>query len=325
MNISFSITRILFCVLFFSQLAFGMEWSQQLVPSFTYFSNVQPEIQVLAMQQSDNYANVQKISKYWYKEKSIKSKDMIVNVFSFLPKEQMVDILLNAVYKKNYEGVESILQHSKILTFTDSLYHYVNVNVVLNPHGIATYKKDKKMLDLLCTYNVPKFVEGTICQPTKLMMSCLAGNSEAIGLYLNESTNNMKNALTIAVDCDRGKCLNKLINNLLWDSNIADIIHHWKQIAGLLEKSILKRACELKRIKALRELLASNKFRLNEIENGKTLLDEILKSSETNFEYNEVALLLREYGAKTAEKFAIDTADEEDIIRRLGYPGCVIS
>src|SRR5207248_9026961 len=122
----------------------------KLVPLFTYFSNVQPEIQVLAMQQSDNYANVQKISKYWYKEKSIKSKDMIVNVFSFLPKEQMVDILLNAVYKKNYEGVESILQHSKILTFTDSLYHYVNVNVVLNPHGIATYKKDKKMLDLLC-------------------------------------------------------------------------------------------------------------------------------------------------------------------------------
>jgi len=306
-----------------------MKRSEQMVPVFTCFSQLEPEMQVTVLKKSENYANVQKISTDWYKETSIKSRGMIINVFSFLPRERKVDILLNAVYEKNYDGVESILKHSNILALTNSPYHYVKHSfdgkkVVVDTYVVAEYNNDKKMLDLLHAHNVPQFTEGRLCQPTKLMMTCLAGNSEVIGWYLNETTDNMRNAFAVAIDCDRGECLNILINDLYWDSNTADIMLHIKQIASLLKKNVLRRACETKKIKALNALLASKHFCLNEIENDKTILDEILELTKIDCRYNEVALLLQEYGAKTAEKLAVDAADEQYMLGKLIFPGCVI-
>ena len=307
-----------------------MKRSQQLISSFTCFSELEPEMQLAVIKQSDNYANIQKTNKEWHKEISITSKHGVKNVFSFLDTQCKVDIFLNAVYVKDYKGVESILKHSAILMSTSgSLYHYINTQmdgkkIVMDPYSIVKHNDDQKMLGLLRQYNVPQLEKTTTCVPTELMMTCLAGNSEAIGWYLNESTANMKNAFIIAIDCDRGKCLNILINDLYWDSNTADMMLHIKQIESLLKKSILKRACETKKIKALRELLASKHFCLNKIENGKTLLDEILKLAEIDCRYNEVALLLQEYGAKTMEKLATEADDEEDMLGKLAFPGCVI-
>lgn len=343
MNISFSIMRILFCASFCTQLAFGMKKNQSVLsfsffsraPSFTIFSQLEPEIQSVAMQQSDNYANLQQTNKRWYKEISLKSETMITNVFSYLATQRKVDIFLNAVYVKNYSGVKNILKDNKFLMSTAGrLYHYIDTNddgkmVVLDAISIAECNADKEMLELLHIHNVPKFAGPTIyqyqpCQPTQLMMTCLAGNSKDIVWYLNEPIANMKNAFAIAIDCDRGKCLNILIDDLHLDSDIADIMQHMKQIQVLLKKSGLKRACETKKIKALKELLASKHFCLNEVENGKTILDEILELAKIDGKYNEVAVLLQGYGAKTAKKLATDADDEEDVVRKLGCPGCVI-
>jgi len=328
MNVSFLITRILFCMLFCTQLTFGMKRSDQLT-AFP-FPELKFEMQLAVMKQSDDYGIIQKTSKIWNEELSIQKRGMIVNVFSSLPKERMVDIFLNAVYEKNYKGVESILKHSTILMATSgSLYHYIKTDVdgkkvILHPYGIAEDNEDKNMLGLLCAYNVPKFAEERMCKPTKLMMTCLAGNSKNIGWHLNESTANMKNAFAIAIDCDRGKCLSIVINDLYWDSNTYDMMLHMKQISSLLKKEFLKRACDTKKIKALKELLASNNFCLNEIENGKTLLDEILELAEVDLEYHKVASLLQEYGAKTAKKLATDADDEQYMLGKITFPGCVI-
>jgi hypothetical protein len=357
MNILFLTTRIVLVMVIFSQLSFGMKRSHELVPKFTCFSELHPEMQQTIFRHSDNKSNFQKINQDWYKKGSIKSPTVFVDDFYGMSPQQLTRILLNAVYEQNEEGVKNILKNSNILKYTQNnqiYYHLDNyihhhlagtsVKVVLDVCWIAKSHNNNVMQQLLESYKIVCNPTTQIqCTPTKLLMACLAGNSDSIEWHLNDLDNESRNieyALKIVIDCDHGKCAKVLLNSLYGkiyeESSFIDIIEHLKPKKSLFTKELLERTCYKKSIYALKELLAFNYFDVNEVSfilnfinnpnlTSFTLLDKILKKEKKDFEYNAVALLLKQYGAKTAAELAIDVQDEEDIVNKINVMGCIIS
>ena len=141
-------------------------------------------------------------------------------------------------------------------------------------------------------------------------------------------------ALVVAIDCDHGECVKLLLNDVCDDSNFTDIIVNYGDAQSLINKTLLKYACVKKKQKALKELLAINYFDLNEgrifccddsddCTKYMVLLDKILELAQKDPEYSPVALLLKEYGAKTAIDIINDTEEEHEIAARSF--DCIIS
>lgn len=343
MNVSLSTIRIVLVLVFFNQVSFGMKRSREMLlavfpcfsnspsGSFRDFSELPLEIQETIMKCSDDYANLQQVDRYWCGRKSIQTPDVFTEKFCNANKERMVRIILNAAYMKNYEGVENILKNSKILTNTQHRlpYHYIDTDggksVVLDLHGIARHNDDNQMSELLNKYNVPAFLAGqTVCNPTGLMMTCFMGDSQSIVSCLNIATKEMESVFKIVIDCDHGKCMNVLINNLYFDSSVIEMMLHSEKRKLLFTRALLMRACKGKRINTLKELLDTDYFYLNEIENDKTILDEILELATVNSEYNEVASLLEKYRAKTVADVEFDALEAQYAASLFNISGCTI-
>lgn len=320
MNMSFAMMRLTLIMLFFSQISFGMERDTKLA-KFTCFENFAVEDQLAVMNKSDNHASIQQINRYWYAIKSVQSKDAC---FTGLSDERLLQMLFKAVYSRNHDNVKNICQKSDILKISPNhcpvycLKSGIHNTKTLDSYGIASYNKDEQMMKLLEQCKVAKCLEEErmLIKPTKLIMRCfLEDSSEAISHY-SESKADVRDAFLIAIDCDHGKCLQELIDDLYFDSNLDDIVKNSARRRLFLTKDLLEYACENKKLNALRRLLSINHFDLNVIQNEQTLLETILELAITDPEYYNVAKLLQQYGAQTTYDVIQDQDDQEDIMRR---------
>src|SRR5579863_3280998 len=155
------------------------------VPQFGKFPELPKEVQLLIFKHSDNKPNFQQINKDWHEKGSIKSPELI-NEFYRLGSHRICRIFLNAVYTKNYDGVENILKHYytqqpdyKCCLPVDivDIDEDTQELIVLDPYKIADV--DKEMVQLLQAYKVEgaKIAEISAA-PTPLMMMCLSGSSD---------------------------------------------------------------------------------------------------------------------------------------------------
>jgi hypothetical protein len=161
------------------------------------------------------------------------------------------------------------------------------------------------MLDLLEKYNFAE-LSVTKCEPTPLIMACLAGNSDAIEYSGDEV--NVKRALSIIADCDYEKCMQQLLNKV-HDPNvfgaIADLFTHDGD-KSLFCLGLLQKVCRKKSCKVLKVLLSDRQCKVNEILNSMTLLDELLELEKQDSSFTPVVSLLQKYGARTSEQLAKD-------------------
>lgn len=325
MNMSFAMMRLTLIMLFFSQISFGMELDTKLA-EFTCFEKLGTEMQLAVMNKSDNQANIQRTNQYWSGVKSIQSQDAH---FSSLSYERLLRVLFKAVYVRNYDGVKNICKRSDIVKRSANqcpLYCLNNNGYdgkILDLYTVASDDQDDSntlMAQLLeqCGVNKSCLKEETrmFIRPTELIMHCFLGNSLGLVSHYNEPVATVQDAFLIAVDCDHGKCLQKLIDDLYFDSNLDDIVKNSARRRLFLTKDLLEYACENKKLNALRRLLATKHFNLNAIKNEQTLLDTILELAITDPEYYNVAKLLQQYGAQTTYDVIQDQDDQEDIMRR---------
>ena len=280
---------------------------------FDQFNELLPEIKMQVFRLSDNKRNFQLTSKYWNEKVSIKSPDIFdENGYCGSDSSHMCRIFLNAVYKKNYNGVENILKNSYIKMSQNKLicYSVVDIDykdkmVILDPYSIVNHNFDIDMLKLLQEYNVVN-LSATKCEPTPLIMACLGGNSDAIEYSGDEI--NVKRALGIIVDCDYEKCMQQLLNKV-HDPNvfgaIADLFTH-DENKSLFCLTLLQKVCKKKSCKVLKVLLSDGQCKVNEILNNMTLLDELLELEKKDNSFAPVIGLLKEHGARTSEQIAKD-------------------
>jgi len=152
-----------------------------------------------------------------------------------LDKPHMIRILLNAAYKKNYDGVENILAKSSLLQQCPDkcLYYCYKTNkdgmkstieahqIVVKYHKINNEfipKGDEVLFSLLKKYEIerPKFAnlfwKTTI---NKNIMACLAGNSNAITKKDKDSSfakkERIKISLEVAMSCNNILCIKKCL------------------------------------------------------------------------------------------------------------------
>jgi hypothetical protein len=325
------------------QLSFGMELLEK---SFMRFSALPLDMQALVMKHSNNYCNVQLVNKHCAKKVSIKASDIFASGFCNIDKNHMARILFNAVYKKNYEGVKNIITTTNLCRFSQgelcspylSVKHSADNIRILDLHDIATHNNDEKMKELLKSYNIAQFSEKCIrYELIDLVMACYIGDSESVkdcldDIHENSKKNaakitheNIENALSVAIYGDYGKCVKVFIDNLYFDNNVGDIGIP-TTIKLSLRKHFLYDACRYKKINALKELLVTKAFGFNKIEYNQTFLDIILPEVQRDPGYNAVALLLRDYGAKTAEELDKEEEMREDLRKTFSSPAaCTIS
>ena len=168
------------------------------------------------------------------------------------------------------------------------------------------------------SYNVCGF-NDVICQPTDLKMACIAGESDTIinliTVNFNVDKDHVNQVVKLLIDFDHSKCLTALLSSYAGDI-----------VKKSFEEKHLRRACKQKSIKILDVILKTNCFNINEEHHYlpinpevissevtplgtfkelkmevSTLLDSILKD-QTNNEYDQVILVLRQHGAKTADE-----------------------
>jgi hypothetical protein len=147
----------------------------------------------------------------------------------------MIRILLNAAYKKNYDGVENILAKSSLLQqCPDKYLHYCfdtnekGREKIIEIYRLSTkyyqankeftYKRDEKLYLLLKKYGVQKphifDVALWTAVVNKNIMACLAGDSDAITKKDNASfikKQRIKIAFEVAVSCNNIKCIKKCL------------------------------------------------------------------------------------------------------------------
>ena len=329
----------------FNQFSFGMNESQ----SFP-FTQLDLGVQCEIMHYEHNKTNLRLISKFWSEQASIKSPTIFKNNFCNTDKKYLVRVLLHAAYVKNYTGVENILKNSSILADKDQnyFYNYFDTTYTLNDAiynqrgcmlGLADvikHNKDTEQFALLKKYNIP--TETVNCSyDIDLVMACLAGNSDAIQCNVSIKR---ELYLTIAVDCDHDKCIKALLNPLLCDTSIVESLT-WasdKYLQSLLNKDIIIRAINKKKLNALDALLSFNIFDINTLFNEndikilcpknhknycvlyRTLLEHVMRNNKNNQHDNAIALL-KKYGAKTLAEIESDKDNQGFAIRQ----GCIIS
>ena len=342
MNRSFVTARITFIVFFFVtqqmsgmelMYSYGKQWITKCwygekahVPPFGKFSELPAETQLLIFKHSDNKSNFQKINKEWYKEGSIKSPLFVANEFYSLGDRRMCRIFLNAVWDKNYEGVENILKHYYAKQPNHTCYYSVDIDeatqnqVILDSYEIAD--EDKEVIQLLQTYKV-KYKENEaiiFVASDPLIMACLAGSSDLIVPCLSSlGDTTIKRAINILVDCDHAKCMQKLLNPLqeYFGLHVGD---EKRACQTLFNRKLLRRACINKSCKTLTILLSSGHCNINEVVSDVTLLDEMLEVAQQGYDFSSVVSLLQQHRAKTAEQLAKNAEYEEIMFERFKYP-----
>ncbi len=281
---------------------------------FEHFSRLLPEIQLLIFKYSNNTANFQKIDTYWYKAGSIKSPEFI-NEFNRIGNQRMCRIFLNAVYTKNYDGVENILKHYYAQRPDCSYYYFVDINnkgkdIVLDPYDIAGV--DQAMVNLLQKYKIKDAKRSAA--PSPLLMTCLSGSSDLIESSMKDSQDHIR-ALNIVISCDHGKCMQQLLNNRNKSATFKEIF-----LCVALKRHFLMKACTYKSYKVLKILLDSSCYNKDDMVNHTTILDEALELEKYDCAYAPVVKLFKEYGVQTAQQLEETANDEVDALGRIGFP-----
>ena len=331
MNTPFLTTRITLLTLFFvAQQSYGMELivraKQWIVkkcygeivqlpqtvqlPQFNKLSELPVETQLLIFKHSDNKSNFKKTNKDWCEKGSINSPSFVAE-FYCLGDRCMCRIFLNAVWEKNYEGVENILKHYYANQPDRTCYYPVDIDeetqeqIVLDPYDIAGV--DKEMIQLLQKYKVEMAEKSAY--PAWLMMACLSGNSDFFVRYIPSSgegyfIDNIKRALNIIVDCDHAQCMQQFIDNISYIIHTLSMESSFDIYRILFGSKLLRRACINKSFKTLKILLSNKYCAINEVVNDVTVLDEMLKVAEQDDNFSSVVALLQQYGAKTAQQLS---------------------
>lgn len=324
MNTLLLISRIvLIMLIFFAQQSCGMQrlsnwfYGKPAQDQESHFSKLLPELQVLFFRYSDNKANFQLVNTELSKIGSIKSEKIFDDegLCYGIDHSHMSRIFWHALYKKNYQGVENILKNSylKKTEYKHMYYRNLAINeegkeVVLDPHCLA---EDDEAIKLLQQYKVASLPSDKIaCQPTRLIMACLLGSSDSIEHSMKGDKINIKNALSIAIDCDHARCVQQII---YLNDGFEDLFFY-DEIRSLLRRELLRRACINKSCKALEVVLQEGRF-INEVVNDVTLLDEVLEVAQKDSSFESVVSLLQRYGAKTAEQLIAEK--NEDLERYL--------
>jgi hypothetical protein len=331
MNTSFLTIRMVLIMSFFStQQTCGMQWVCQLFygkptqekqeKKFECFSRLPKDLQLLiigySVRDANRKTNLQYVNRHWSEVVSIKYP-RIFEACCNIERLQMSRIFLNAVYNSNYDGVENILKNSCLSKIESKNLCYRNVDnnemgyeTVLDPYYIA--REDKQMIDLLEKYRVTTLSSNSqkvMCQPTPLIMACLAGNSDAINHDIRGNKVNIRRAFNIVVACDYEKCMQQLMHNL---SDEFEELFSRDEERLVLGRKLLRRACVYNSCKVLTILLNNRFCDKNNIYEGATILDEILRADRINFA--PLIALLKKYGAKTAEQILDENTavDEEN-------------
>ncbi len=296
-----------------------IECSSELL-KFEHFSQLLSEIRLLIFKYSDNKANFQEIDTYWYQTGSIKSPEFI-NEFNGIGNQRMCRIFLNAVYTKNYDGVENILKHYYAQRPDRGYYYFVDMDrkgkdIVLDPYDIAD--ADLKMMTLLREYKIAEAERSAV--PSPLLMACLAGSSDFIEFFMQDSKNNIKRALNIVISCDYAKCMQQLLSNGNKSATFEELFLR-DENRVLLQRQFLMKACTYKSYKVLKILLDSSFYNKNEIVNDTTMLDQVLELEKYDSTFASVVEILKECGAKTAQEITVENDNnEEDMLGRIGLP-----
>jgi len=325
----FTIRMVLIMSFFSTQHMYGMQllcrwWygestQEKQEKKFERFSELPKEIQSLVLEHSvrnsDNKVNLQNVNKQWSEVLSIMHPE-IFNLCCNIDEFHMSRIFLNAVYNKNYDGVENILKNSYLNKIESKSLCYPNVEIdesgtsfALDPHDIHT--SDKKMMELLLKYKVNMADAST--NPTPLMMACLAGSSDLIAYPITDDTDNIRKAVNITIACDHAKCMQRIIDNMKVSNACADLfLHNENRI--LWGRKFLRRACVHKSLKILSILLDHRFYEINDIfdDNNFTLLDEVLELTKDNDSFDQVIALLKICGAKTAQQIIAKNAAEDE-------------
>jgi hypothetical protein len=335
MNNLYIIIRLTFCVFICNQNMLSMERVEPL-----NFSCLASEIQDKIFFYNSR-TTLQLINKSWSIDASIASPRAFDNNLAGLSRDHMIRVVIHAAYVGNYKGVENILKNSSLLGCTKKdkescdkdhiLYYYMehgDEKKVIDFYDVVD-NQEKEWSRLLTHYRIVKAPRSW--QRLKidfLTMSCLAGNSSIINTIAHDEKINLENAFDISINCEHYSCVKKIIDNLYCDTSIGDFSANTKNTRLLLTINSLHRACLTRNIKIIKEILNTEEIDINTIQTTAaaaqiTLLDQMVALAQNNSEYNDVVLLLQEYGAKTMQEVRERSEEEKEII--LNALSCVIS
>ena len=211
------------------------EGSTQNIFSLSLFKALPSELQRTIFHYIPHKSTFRELNKECATICSVKFPGIFADDLCGLDKQHMIRILLNAAYKKNYDGVENILAKSSLLQQCPNKYIYYcfDINEKGREKAIEVYrlsikyyqvnkeslcKRDEKLHSILQKYGIkePNISDALwITGVNKNIMACLAGDTDDITKKDKDSSfakkERIKIALEVAMSCNNIPCIKKCL------------------------------------------------------------------------------------------------------------------